>query len=66
MERRNAFVKDLAEIDGKGAQVKHTIPLDVLDAIDKGRNPEQSTFNILYVALHCFLSSVRVVHANSD
>lgn len=48
-EQRNEFVRDLSDIDQRGAATTQTVPLDVLDAIDRGRNPEQATLNVLYV-----------------
>ena len=48
----NEFVKDLSEIDAKAQEVSQSIPLDVLEAIDKGRNPDQSTHQMMYVFLY--------------
>lgn len=47
--RRNEFVKDLREIDEKAKAVDAVIPLEVIEAIDKGRNPEHCTYQMLYV-----------------
>lgn len=45
----NEFVRDLREIDRRGRDVNASIPADVIEAIDKGRNPEICTFQMLYV-----------------
>lgn len=45
----NEFVKDLREIDSKSKAVNASIPFEVIEAIDKGRNPEQCTYQMLYV-----------------
>jgi len=42
-------VKDLREIDTKSKSVNAAIPFEVVEAIDKGRNPEQCTYQMLYV-----------------
>ncbi|OSX79192.1 hypothetical protein BU14_0084s0005 [Porphyra umbilicalis] len=39
----NDFVKDLRQIDAVGATIPDTVPLDVLVAVDRGRNPEAVT-----------------------
>jgi len=46
---RNDFVKDLRQIDAVGATIPDTVPLDVLVAVDRGRNPEAVTKETLYV-----------------
>jgi len=46
---RNDFVKDLRQIDALGATIPDTVPLDVLVAVDRGRNPEAVTKETLYV-----------------
>lgn len=43
----NEFVRDLSEIDQCGKNVTATIPIDVIQVIDKGRNPELCTFQML-------------------
>lgn len=47
---RNEFVRDLRAIDHCASKVDATIPADVIEAIDKGRNPEWCTYETLYVA----------------
>lgn len=46
---RNDFVRDLRQIDVAGAAVPDTVPLEVLAAVDRGRNPEAVTKDTLYV-----------------
>lgn len=46
---RNEFVRDLRQIDVAGAAVTDTVPLEVLAAVDRGRNPEAVTKDTLYV-----------------
>ncbi|GAB0492079.1 hypothetical protein MMPV_003338 [Pyropia vietnamensis] len=43
------FVRDLRHIDVAGAAVPDTVPLEVLAAVDRGRNPEAVTKDTLYV-----------------
>lgn len=49
LARRNEFVKDLKEIDRLAQNVTARIPVEVIEAIDKGKNPEQCTYQMLYV-----------------
>ncbi|KAK1869517.1 hypothetical protein I4F81_011993 [Pyropia yezoensis] len=43
----NDFVRDLRQIDVAGAAVPDTVPLEVLAAVDRGRNPEAVTKDTL-------------------
>jgi hypothetical protein len=45
----NEFVRDLAHLDAKAQQVNAEVPIEVLEAIDVGRNPEHCTYQMLYV-----------------
>ncbi len=47
--RSNQLVRDLDTIDERARATTQTVPLDVLDAIDRGRNPEHTTLQVLYV-----------------
>lgn len=47
--RRNEFVRDLQELEKCSKGVEAMIPIEVLEAIDKGRNPELVTYSLLYV-----------------
>lgn len=58
---RNEFVRDLREIDRRGKNVNASIPMDVIDVIDKGRNPELCTYQMLYVN---YLSILRPYHVS--
>lgn len=42
-------MRDLDTIDERAHETTQTVPLDVLDAIDRGRNPEHTTLQVLYV-----------------
>lgn len=42
-------MRDLRQIDVAGAAVTDTVPLEVLAAVDRGRNPEAVTKDTLYV-----------------
>lgn len=42
-------MKDLKEIDRLAQNVTARIPVEVIEAIDKGKNPEQCTYQMLYV-----------------
>lgn len=56
----NEFVRDLRDIDDCSKHVNAVIPSEVIDAIDKGRNPEWCTYQMLYVfvSLICSLSCI--------
>lgn len=58
MYGRNEFVGDLQTIDEKAKGVTATIPLEVIEAIDKGRNPQLVTYQMLYVFNMIAFSSV--------
>lgn len=45
----NEFVRDLREVDSRAKLVSASVPMDVLEAIDKGRNPDLCTYQMLYV-----------------
>lgn len=53
----NQFVADLAHIDAKAKLVGAQIPVEVLEAIDRGRNPEHCTFQMLYVSRRLVVGS---------
>ena len=42
-------MRDLDKINERASATTQTVPLDVLDAIDRGRNPEHTTLQVLYV-----------------
>lgn len=44
----NEFVQDLAHLDTQAGLVDAMIPVEVLEAIDRGRNPEHCTYQMLY------------------
>jgi Transcription factor subunit Med10 of Mediator complex len=58
----NEFVRDLAHMDGKAHLVSAAIPVQVLEAIDKGRNPEICTYQMLYVVSTVALDGARRPH----
>ncbi|KAI0562386.1 Mediator complex subunit Med10 [Gracilaria domingensis] len=64
-DRVNEFVTCLKKVDEKGKAVDAVIPFDVLEAIDKGRNPEYVTLALLYVALLCFCLRESCQEANN-
>jgi Transcription factor subunit Med10 of Mediator complex len=43
----NDFVRDLAHLDAKALLVNAEVPVEVLEAIDVGRNPEHCTYQML-------------------
>jgi hypothetical protein len=43
----NDFVRDLAHLDAKAQLVNAEVPVEVLEAIDIGRNPEHCTYQML-------------------
>lgn len=43
----NQLVRDLRELQRAAAAVDATLPVDVLEAIDRGRNPELCTYEML-------------------
>lgn len=45
----NEFVRDLRDIDNCSKNVNAIIPAEVIEAVDKGRNPEWCTFHMLCV-----------------
>lgn len=66
-------MRDLREIDRRGRDVNATIPIDVIEAIDRGRNPEMCTFQTLYVTsspcfsvFECWLLSLPDIVSNGS
>jgi hypothetical protein len=55
----NEFVRDLAHMDAKAKLVTAHVPVEVLEAIDMGRNPEHCTYQMLY-------DLPQFVHSNPD
>lgn len=51
----NEFVRDLRDIDDCSKHVNAVIPSEVIDAIDKGRNPEWCTYQMLYVSVSLYI-----------
>lgn len=57
----------MREIDRRGRDVNASIPADVIEAIDKGRNPEICTYQMLYVVIqltfHVFAFLLVIFHS---
>jgi len=47
--KTNDFVRDLDTIDERAKETTQSVPFEVLEAIDHGKNPEHSTLQVLYV-----------------
>lgn len=43
----NEFVRDLAHLDAQAGLEEAAVPIEVLEAIDRGRNPEHCTYQLL-------------------
>lgn len=61
-DKVNEFVRDLRDIDDCSKHVNSIIPSEVVDAIDKGRNPEWCTYQMLYVQASFFSFHLVLLH----